>query len=64
MANFEATVTLACSQDAVFDFLIRPANLQAISPPDIGMKYLSFPEILELGSRLEFELGFRGWRRF
>ncbi len=56
MAEFEASVTLFCPHEAVFDFLIRPANVARISLPEMGVRLLDVPELLELGSRVEFEV--------
>lgn len=56
MASFETVLTLNCAGEMVFDFLIQPANVLKILPPEAGVNYLDVPERLELGSRLEFEL--------
>lgn len=57
MASFEASVTIDCSHEAAFEFLIRPENVAEISPPDMGLRLLDVPEVLQLGSRIEFEMG-------
>jgi ligand-binding SRPBCC domain-containing protein len=54
MELFEIEVVLACSQQEVFDFLIRPENISSISPPDVGLFFVKAPEVLELGSRMDF----------
>ena len=56
MAVFETKVTLECPQQSLFDFLLRPANVARISPPNLGLCFTSAPEIVELGSRLEFKI--------
>ena len=56
MAVFQTSVALPCSQQEVFDFLIRPANVARISPPDLGLCFTSAPDVVELGSRLEFKI--------
>lgn len=56
MAVFETTVTIASTQAAVFDFLVRPANLTQITPAEAGLTLVNFPERLELGSRLELQM--------
>jgi ligand-binding SRPBCC domain-containing protein len=56
MAEFETTVTVQCSIDRAFDFLLRPANAQKVSPPTVGLQFISAPEIVEVGSRLEFKI--------
>jgi len=49
---FESTTTLRCTTDALFDFVTRPANLVRVSPPELQVKVVDPPEILELGSIL------------
>ncbi|MGE3316270.1 MAG: SRPBCC family protein [Planctomycetaceae bacterium] len=56
MAEFEATVTIGSTAAAAFDFLVRPANLMQITPAEAGLKLVSAPERLSLGSKLEFEM--------
>lgn len=57
MPQFQAQVIVACTQADVFEFLIRPSNALMISPPETALNYVEVPEVLELGSRLEFDLG-------
>ncbi len=61
MATFEADVTIACPVETVFDFLIRPANVERISPSIGGLEIVSAPECLAEGSRIELAL--RGFGR-
>lgn len=56
MAVFESSVTIASTQAAVFDFLVRPANLMQITPAEAGLKLVNVPERLSLGSKLEFQM--------
>lgn len=56
MTTYEDTLPLNCSPDAAFDFLIRPANIAALTPPEMGLTLVDAPERLELGSRMEFEV--------
>ena len=53
MPIFESRTDLHGSVDQVFDFLIRPANLQAIAPPDMQFVFVTPPDIIELGTRLK-----------
>ncbi|WP_373652285.1 MULTISPECIES: hypothetical protein [unclassified Schlesneria] len=53
MPIFESRTDLHGSLDQVFDFLIRPANLQAIAPPQMQFVFVTPPPIIELGSRLK-----------
>ena len=52
MPIFESRTELYGSVDQVFDFLIRPANLQAIAPPAMQFVFVTPPEVIELGGRL------------
>ena len=66
MPTFEVQVALATSAEALFDFLVRPANLSRIMPPSTPVDVLEAPERLELGSRLVvdqdgFELASEAW---
>lgn len=55
MAQFETRITLPKSREEVFHFLIRTRNLLKLIPPDAGMRVVAVPEILQCGSRLEFQ---------
>ena len=55
MAEFEASVTISAAAETVFDFLLRPANLERISPPDMAIRFLDAPERIEHGHLLEFD---------
>ena len=52
MAIFESRTPLECSAEAAFDFLIRPENSLAISPPSMRVTLESAPETIEQGSRV------------
>lgn len=56
MPVFESRVTIECPRERVFDFLLRPANVALISPPEMGLSFVSAPEIVQLGSRIEFKI--------
>lgn len=56
MAEFETSVSVRCSLDQAFDFLLRPSNVQRVSPPNVGLHFLGAPEVVEVGSRLEFKI--------
>lgn len=56
MTLFESSVTLACSPERAFEFLCRPANLTLISPPKLGLSLVCGPEVVVLGSRIEFKV--------
>jgi ligand-binding SRPBCC domain-containing protein len=56
MELFEIEVELACTQQEVFEFLLRPENISRISPPDVGLFFVNAPEVLEMGSRMDFRV--------
>jgi len=56
MALFEARVTLPCTQREAFDFLLRPANVALISPPQLGLCFVDAPEVVSQGDRLKFRV--------
>lgn len=53
MPVFESRTDLNTTAEKLFDFLIRPANLQAISPPDMQFVYLDPPEVITAGCQLK-----------
>lgn len=56
MPTFEIRTEVQVSPETLFDFIIRPANMQAIAPPDVGMVIVEAPEIFETGSKLIFKV--------
>jgi ligand-binding SRPBCC domain-containing protein len=59
MALFETSVAIAAPREKTWDFLVRPANLELITPAEVGLHLVEAPEVLELGSRLLFKV--QGW---
>lgn len=55
MPQFETRISIPKTREEVFDFLIRTANLVELIPADSGMRVISAPEIIQMGSRLEFQ---------
>lgn len=56
MARFEAEVTLQCTAQAIFDFLVDPENVVKISPPEIDLEFFHVPRPLDVGSQVEFRI--------
>ena len=56
MPVFEETLELPCGVDVLFDFLARPSNVAKVSDPRLGLRFVSAPEIVLLGSKLEFQI--------
>lgn len=56
MAVYESRTPLPCSAEQAFSFITRPANMQAIAPPEMDMVFVTAPETIELGSKLVFKV--------
>lgn len=56
MAVFHHEQQLDCPADALFDFLIRPANVFKLTPPENRLKFIDAPEVISSGIELEFEV--------
>ena len=56
MAEFKSSVTVAAPIEEVFEFLIHTANATKISPPEMGLVFVSAPDVLQVGSRLDFKV--------
>lgn len=60
MALFEASVDLACSPEAAFEFLAQPANLRLITPSSMMLVFDAAPMRLSMGARMEFRVQTHG----
>jgi ligand-binding SRPBCC domain-containing protein len=56
MPTFEAQVGLATTAEALFDFLVHPANLTKIMPSSTPIEVIEGPDRLESGSTLVVDL--------
>jgi ligand-binding SRPBCC domain-containing protein len=56
MPSLEAKVSIRCTADKVFDFLINTENLPKMIPDDLKLKVVSAPPQLALGSRMEVQI--------
>lgn len=61
MALYESRTELRCSPQRAFEFLIRPANMQSVAPPELGMVFVNPPEVIALGSKLIFKVQAHGF---
>lgn len=52
MPQFESRTQLNATPEQVFEYILQPANLQAIAPPDTQLIFVDPPRVIELGSRL------------
>lgn len=52
MPTFEAVTDLRCPPEAVYDFLIRPANALLVTPTELKATLVEGPEVLTVGSRV------------
>lgn len=53
--EFRADAEFDCEPRVIFDFLIRPANVVRLSPPDVQVRLLEGPPVVQLGSRVTIE---------
>ena len=56
MAVFEVSVTLTTSAEELFELLSRPASAVDLTPPGTTMTLVLAPEVVQVGSRVEFDL--------
>ena len=61
MANFEASVLIRSTPEAVYDFLSRPANILKINPPDLDVTIMNAPSQIERGSKIELQMQTMGF---
>ena len=52
MPRFESVQHFPCDRDRLFAFFLRPANVVAVAPPEMGLQLLEAPEVIEVGSRI------------
>lgn len=60
MPLFESRTLLSSPPEKVFDFILQPANLQAVAPPETQFVYIQPPPRIELGTRLTCKLSAYG----
>jgi ligand-binding SRPBCC domain-containing protein len=56
MAQFESELWLPCGAESLFAFLLRPANVQRISDPRLGLMFETAPDVVVTGSRIAFKV--------
>lgn len=56
MPSFEYETLLDCPVETAFDFLSRPANVARVSSPTLGLKLVHAPEVVSVGSSIEFQI--------
>jgi ligand-binding SRPBCC domain-containing protein len=52
MPVFESRTPLNATNEQVFEYILQPANLQAIAPPETQFVFVDPPRVIKLGSRL------------
>ena len=52
MPLFESRTSLNATPEQVFEYILQPANLQAIAPPETQFVFVDPPRVIELGTRL------------
>lgn len=63
MPLFETQVALACPPESLFDYLIRPANVMNLNPPDMNLTLLEAPEIVGEGSQVRLQVEAFGYKQ-
>lgn len=63
MPTFSAALDLPCPPADLFDFLIQPANVLKLSPPEFNGRLLEAPQRVQLGDRLRVETRYLGMRQ-
>lgn len=56
MESFEVSVDLACPVAAAFEIASRPEGIKQISPPTMGLFFVSAPEQYALDARIQFKV--------
>lgn len=56
MEVFEVRLTVPCSAETAFDFIVRPENIGKISPPEVSLAFVSVPDRYAMGSRVTFKV--------
>lgn len=56
MARFETEVELPAPAATLFEFFLRPSNVQKIAPPELGLAFVEAPELVTVGTRLKFKV--------
>lgn len=56
MPTADYETRLNCSPEGLFDFLTRISNVPKVTDPKIGITFTSAPEVIEQGSRLDFQI--------
>jgi ligand-binding SRPBCC domain-containing protein len=56
MPRFEYETRLDCRPAAIFNWLLRPANVARIADPSTGLTIVSGPDIVEVGSQIAFQI--------
>lgn len=56
MPVFETEVTVATPIEQVFEYMSIPENLERLSPPEVGLKFIDAPSPLKQGDTFEFKV--------
>jgi ligand-binding SRPBCC domain-containing protein len=63
MPLFETQILLSCRPEVLFDFLMRPAMVMALNPPEMNLTLLEAPDIVTEGSRIRFQVEALGFKQ-
>jgi ligand-binding SRPBCC domain-containing protein len=60
---FEASTEFNCHPSLLFDFLVQPANLTRLSPPEANLRLVEGPDRAQMGSHITVEAKYLGVRQ-
>lgn len=63
MPRFETQVSLPCNRETLFDFLLRPANVLPLNPPELNVSLIEAPEVVGEGSQILFQIEAFGFKK-
>jgi ligand-binding SRPBCC domain-containing protein len=63
MPLFETNVSLSCPPEVLFDFLLQPALVVALNPPEMNLTLIEAPEIVREGSQIRFQVEAFGFKQ-
>lgn len=63
MPELVQQITIACPPQLIFDFITRPRQAELLSPPDLKVDLIDPPDVLGLGTRVNFLVEVMGFKQ-
>ncbi len=63
MPLFETQVSLPCSSETLFNFLIRPVNVVELNRPEMKFALIEAPDVIQEGSQIRFQVEALGFKQ-